>query len=326
MTTEVTPYAALLPRPGFWAKWNLRTLSGLACYGAVWLVLMLELPSRLWDPVTRDLLIVVGGLSLWRYGWWTNHLLRAWIYGFVRYPKLSRRAAAAWQAGWRPGHVHFVMVTFRERPEITRAVVDSIVRELRATRLSGTIWLGVGDESDVIVVADFLANHADGVDLRLHVAHQTRPGKRYALGAALRALARSDVARDDVVVLMDGDSIIGDGLLARCTALFAADPALGAMTTDEEPICFGPRWVQLWLAMRFAQRRIAMQSHALSGKVLTLTGRLSMFRIEYVIRPGFYELVEEDHLEHWLWGRFRFLSGDDKTTWYYMLRAGAKMI
>ena len=40
----------------------------------------------------------------------------------------------------------------------------------------------------------------------------------------------------------------------------------------------------------------------------------------------FLDLVEEDHLDHWLWGRFRFLSGDDKSTLYYMLRANVKMI
>jgi glycosyltransferase Alg8 len=324
-TPGVTQYAALLPRPGFWAKWNPRVLAGLAVYLAVCLIVLFELPNELWDPAARHIVVAIGGLSLWRFGWWTTHVVRAWIYAFVHYPALRRRAAAAWAAGWRPRHVHFMLVTFRERPEVTRAVIDSIVRELRATRLPGTIWLGSGDESDETVIADFLAEHARDVDLHLRITRQTKPGKRYAIGTALRAMALGDVATDDVAVFMDGDSVIGEGLLSKCIPLFAVDPKLQAMTTDEEPICLGPRWFQLWLAMRFAQRRIAMQSHALSGKVLTLTGRLSLFRIDHVIRPDFYELVEEDSLEHWLWGRFRFLSGDDKTTWYYMLRAGAKM-
>ena len=78
--------------------------------------------------------------------------------------------------------------------------------------------------------------------------------------------------------------------------------------------------------MRFAQRRIGMQSHALAGMILTLTGRLSLFRAHYVTSHEFIDIVEEDFLEHWLWGRFRFLSGDDKSTWYYMLREGARTI
>ncbi|MCC8429536.1 glycosyltransferase family 2 protein [Reyranella aquatilis] len=329
-TPGVIQFADMVPQPGFWAKWNPAVLFGLLSYVAICVILLLSVPNTLWDPVARHVTIVIGGLGLWRFGWWTTHVVRAWIYAFVRYPALRRLADESWQSGQRPRRVHFMMTTFRERTEITHAVVDSILRELRATGLPGTIWLGSGDESDEIVIADFLAEHGRDVEVRFEIARQTKPGKRYGIGASLRAMAkgreRGEVLEDDVVVFMDGDSIIGDGMLAKCASLFVADPTLEAMTTDEEVICFGPRWIQLWLTMRFAQRRIAMQSHALAGKVLTLTGRLSLYRVNHVIRPEFYELVEEDHLEHWLWGRFRFLSGDDKTTWYYMLRAGAKMM
>ena len=84
--------------------------------------------------------------------------------------------------------------------------------------------------------------------------------------------------------------------------------------------------MQTWLTMRFAQRRIAMQSHSLSKKVLTLTGRMSVFRANHLTRHEFIRVLEADHLEHWLWGKFRFLSGDDKSTWYYMLKQDAKML
>jgi len=98
------------------------------------------------------------------------------------------------------------------------------------------------------------------------------------------------------------------------------------VTTDEEVVCFGPAWVRHWLTMRFAQRRIAMQSHALAGKVLTLTGRMSVFRAKHLANLRLIRLLEADHLSHWLWGDFRFLSGDDKSTWYYMLLQNAKML
>ena len=78
--------------------------------------------------------------------------------------------------------------------------------------------------------------------------------------------------------------------------------------------------------MRFAQRRLAMQSHALSGRVLTLTGRFSLFRGTHIVSREFIQLVERDMLDHWLWGEFRFLSGDDKSTWYALLRVGARML
>ncbi len=68
-----------------------------------------------------------------------------------------------------------------------------------------------------------------------------------------------------------------------------------------------------------------MQSHALSDRVLTLTGRFSVFRATHIVSHEFIRLQEADFLEHWLWGRFRFLSGDDKSTWYTLLRHGVKM-
>jgi glycosyltransferase Alg8 len=83
--------------------------------------------------------------------------------------------------------------------------------------------------------------------------------------------------------------------------------------------------MQSWLDMRFAQRHLAMQSHALSDRVLTLTGRFSVFRATHIVSHEFIRLQEADYLNHWLWGEFRFLSGDDKSTWYALLKHGVKM-
>ena len=69
-----------------------------------------------------------------------------------------------------------------------------------------------------------------------------------------------------------------------------------------------------------------MQSHALSGRVLTLTGRFSVFRATHITQLDFIRLLEADHLDHWLWGTFRFLSGDDKSTWYALLRHQVRML
>jgi glycosyltransferase Alg8 len=69
-----------------------------------------------------------------------------------------------------------------------------------------------------------------------------------------------------------------------------------------------------------------MCSHALSHKLLCLTGRYSLFRAEAALDPSFAELMENDTLQDWLWGEFKFLSGDDKSTWYWLLREGYEMI
>jgi mannuronan synthase len=322
-----TTYGFLLTPPDTWTKWNPKVLFILAFYLAACTLLLFQTPNIFWNDDAKHIMVAIGGLGMWRFAWWFNHGVRALIYEKSHYPRLREKADWAWANGQKPRHVHIMMTTYKENPEVTELVMESIVREVRACGLSATIWLGSGDDSDEVQIANYLATHADDLDFELVIARQWKSGKRYAIGAALRAMRLSGtVDGSDAVVFMDGDSIWAPGMLQKCVSLFFIDPKLQALTTDEEVICHGPRWMEVWLRMRFAQRRIGMMSHALAGKVLTLTGRLSLFRAHHVIQPGFISILEEDYLQHWLWGRFRFLSGDDKSTWYYMLTQSAKMM
>jgi mannuronan synthase len=320
-------YGFLLKPVIFSEKWNPRVVGLLILYFAVAIILLFTTPNILWHPEAKEIGLVIGILGVWRFGWWFNHGMRAIIYERSHYPHLRKLADDAWARGDRPKHVHVMMTTYKENTSVTLLVMESIIREFRETGLSATIWLGSGDDSDEITISNYLAEYASDLDVELVIARQWKGGKRYAIGAALRAMRLSGTVNgNDAVVFMDGDSIWGPGILQKCTSLFFVDKDLQALTTDEEVIVHGPRWQEIWLRMRFAQRRIAMQSHALAGKVLTLTGRLSLFRAHHVIKPEFIMQVEEDYLDHWLWGRFRFLSGDDKSTWYYMLTQSAKMM
>jgi glycosyltransferase Alg8 len=64
----------------------------------------------------------------------------------------------------------------------------------------------------------------------------------------------------------------------------------------------------------------------LSGRVLTLTGRMSVFRADLATQPEFIRLVQHDHIDHWRLGRVDFLTGDDKSTWFWLLQRGYKML
>lgn len=77
-----------------------------------------------------------------------------------------------------------------------------------------------------------------------------------------------------------------------------------------------------WHKLRFAQRHINMCSMALSKRVLTMTGRMSVFRAKVVTDPEFIADVESDSLNHWRLGTFRFLTGDDKSSWFSLMRLG----
>ena len=289
-------------------------------------VLALQLiPNSIWDPEAREIVYVIGILGIWRYGWWFNHWMRAIIYERITYPKKRDLAAELWESGWRPRHIHVQMTTFREHREISEAVIRSLCREFREAGVPATIWLGSSEREDEDKIARHLKLVGSDLDITLRIIRQNQPGKRVAIALILRAMARAGLAKDDLVIFMDGDFVYHPGMIRKCTPLFALDPELHALTTDEHVMVRGPGWMQSWLNMRFAQRRLAMCSHALSDRVLTLTGRCSMFRAEHITSNEFIRLQEADYLNHWLWGTFRFLSGDDKSTWYTLLKRGVKM-
>ena len=214
----------------------------------------------------------------------------------------------------------------RVQLESTHAVVQAMCGEIRSVGQPPTIWLGSKEAPDEALFARCLERWGGDLDIHLKIVRQTGSGKRNAIALILAAMARDGLGPQDFVAFMDSDFLISPGAFATCLPLFATDPDLHAVTTDEDCIVDGPQWVRTWLEMRFAQRRIGMQSHALSGRVLTLTGRFSIFRATHITSQAFIRLVEHDTLDHWLWGEFRFLSGDDKSTWYALLRLGVRML
>jgi mannuronan synthase len=312
-------------------KWSPQVIFNIACYVGICVFGLSVLPNRIWDKDIEQITYVIGILGIWRYAWWFTHAVRARIYQHLVYPKLSARATELWESGWRPRQMHFMMTTFREDRDITEAVIRGIITQVREAQMPGrpvpaTIWLGSGDIYDEELIARYLALIASDLDITFRIVRQNVAGKRMAIALVLRAMSRLGLAKDDLVVFMDGDFVMAPQALRRCLPLFAADPVLQACTTHEAVQVLGPWWMQSWLNMRFAQRHLAMQSHALSNRVLTLTGRMSVFRAEHVTKHEFIRLLEADYLDHWLWGKFRFLSGDDKSTWYYLLKHGAKML
>jgi len=307
-------------------KWSLIKIAQLTLYICVCFLLLLHTNNALWDPEVKAMTMTLGALGIWRYSWWFTHVTRSEIFCRKVFPKIRSSAQATWDAGWRPKHAHFMMTTFNERRDTTELVLQSICREVRETGIPTTLWLGSGDSYDEKIMMQYLRQHAQDLPLEFVMLRQNVSGKRMAIGLVLRAMSRRGISKDDLVIFMDGDAVLAPGILSRCCPLFEIDPELQAITTDEEVICFGPAWMQSWLTMRFAQRRIAMQSHSLSNKVLTLTGRMSVFRAHHLQQYKFIRMLEADHLEHWLWGKFRLLSGDDKSTWYYMLTQDAKML
>ena len=274
----------------------------------------------------RPVAVELGGLSLP-----ASHCVS------VRcFPSVARRALRAVEKFGPTPELAVLMATYKEHPEITRSVVRSLVREfamldgvVRAPRL---IIVTGSDGDDEAVTTEFAAalrnykaENEDRWPPELILLREEN-GKRSAIALGLRYLADNGMHPDGVLILMDGDSVPSEGAVNQMLPYFRLPSRIGALTSNERIIVKGPRWFVEWIKLRFGQRHLTMCSVSLSRKLLCLTGRLSIFRGDVATNPSFINQIEDDCLEHWLFGEYRMFSGDDKSSWFWLVSHGYDMI
>jgi mannuronan synthase len=278
-------------------------------------------------PLHPQVLLAFGFLAFWRYGWQLLHTVRAAWYAFWHYPRL--RAAAQLVAARRtcPRRIFVVLPCYMEETWVSTESMQALMSNLASLPCRATVVASVGNDQDECAIGAVWQAHPARDRVELVFQRQSR-GKRVALGHALRAVARRfDDDPDSITLLMDGDTWLEPGTLERVLPFFVAYSDLGAVTTNEQAFIPGQgAWYRDWFGLKFGLRHVLFQSHALSHKVLTLTGRFSAFRTSIVVAEDFLQMMENDTIDHWLHGRFRFLMGDDKSSWFYVLRSGWNML
>lgn len=283
------------------------------------------LPDIAFDEKSRDALLVVGVIGLWRWSWGGFHLLRSLWFRLYRFPIERRRAEAeADLMGF--GHAYFLITSFRiDAPTTTKVYRGAFIAAANAPS-GATVVCSIVELGDEVLIRR-LAEVMWGKELpfALEIVRIPGTGKRDALAHGFKAIASHQPSREDTVCVIDGDSIIPPDLVRRCACFFQVNPKLGALTTDEVCTVEGADIFKKWYSMRFAQRQILMSSHGLAERVLTLTGRMSMFRAELACKAEFIDHIQNDYIHHWRLGRIKMLTGDDKSSWFWLLKNGYKM-
>jgi glycosyltransferase Alg8 len=279
------------------------------------------LPHEFLDPGSKKFIFVLGVLAMWRYSWGLLHFVRSIIYRKVVFPRW-RKTADENSDALMPSHIYLMITAFRIAANTTMKVYEATIREAIACGAPTTIVASIVELSDEFMIKEQFRAANPPPHVRLMIVRIPGTGKRDGLAQGFRAISRDMPAPDAVVAVIDGDSILGENLIRKCSIFFKLRPNLGALTTDEDCIVEGSKLFKEWYSMRFAQRQIQMCSVALSGRVMTLTGRMSMFRASIVTHPDFISHVESDYLDHWRLGRFKFLTGDDKSSLFSVLKAG----
>ncbi|HEY9549978.1 MAG TPA: glycosyltransferase, partial [Kiloniellaceae bacterium] len=289
-------------------------------YAIVLWLLVLYLPLDIFDSTSHIFILSIGVIGLWRYGWWITHYLRCNLYRRVTFPKLRRAADQVSERGFRPGRVYVLCTSYRTDPKVTYAVYEGLIRNVADYGVPTTIFAAVSDRTDVDVLNQLLADYDHPKSVEIRYMFQRGDGKRSAMAEVLRAIARCEPEADDLVVFMDGDIRLPASTFRRSLSFFLLEHDLGALTTNNRAVVAGGDVTKEWYDLRYAQRHMLMCSLSLSRRVLVLTGRYSVVRADLCTRPDFIELVERDQLEHRRFGTITFLSGDDKSTWYWLLK------
>jgi mannuronan synthase len=267
----------------------------------------------------------VGVIGTWRWSWLGVQVVRGRLYQHWVFPRWRRRADTVPLEDCPA--VCLLVPTYQEKSWITERVFRAIAQE--ALSLPKPITLLVtssSDEENSRIQAILRTIDPTMRSIRLIQQVQSGEGKRKAMAQALKALARLNLPADTLVALMDGDSELSPGSLRRCLPFFQMFPKLGALTTDNFSHTVGSYLFSEWFHLRLALRHYHMCSVSLARKVTCLTGRFALFRAEAALDAGFIDLLENDRLEDWLWGEFKFLSGDDKSSWFWVLKQGYEML
>lgn len=289
---------------------------------AVTLFLIQFVPQLVDSEVTLGFFFLLGLMGFWRYGMAVLTYIRGMLFIYIVYPRHRKRLSVLGDQV-HPDKLFVLATSFRIDTQTTIDVYRSIMEEAKRCPYPVTIVASLVEYADEALVRQLWRSQDMPHNTNLKIVRIKGSGKRDGLAYGFRSIANEMPTERSVVAVVDGDTVITENAFLHSAKFFALFPNLGGLTTDEhcEPR-FASYLLREFHRMRFAQRQINMASMALSKRVLTMTGRMSMFRATVAGDRDFINLVQDDNLEHWRLGSFKFLTGDDKSTWFSLMRGG----
>ena len=287
--------------------------------------LALHAPAAVWQPGSREFVVILGLFGAWRYAWGAVHLARALIYRHLVFPDW-RSAAERQGATALASQVYIVITSYRIRSETTIRVHQAALAEALRYGRRVTLVAAIVELADQRAIKRLFLRMSPPAELRLIFVRRPGTGKRHSLACALRAISRDRPAPDAAVVVVDGDTLLSPDMLARSLPFFALMPDVDGITTDQECVVDGGPVLRPWHALRIVQRHQLMSSLGLGRRLLAMTGRMSIYRGTVATAPDFIEAIENDQLDHRRLGPIKLLTGEDKSTWFWLLQRGRSML
>ena len=301
-------------------------LSHMAYFSLVVLLVTLVPRAALGEiQYATNTIFIMGFLGTWRYSWAAINFARAVVFRRVIHPRRKRLARRRFAQRAGRSHMYMLVTSYMVEPEVTLPVYRSVFRAAARARDGATIVASVVDGADARLIRQIYETQAeDMTGVQLIVDRIKANGKRDALARTLRILGGLSPTHRDILVFVDGDTMVPEDIWTESAPVFT-DLKVGALTTDEDVEVGRESLFKDWFVLRFNQRQVMMCSMGLSKRVLTLTGRMSVFRADLATDPTFIQAIGQDFLDHWRLGRVDFLTGDDKSTWFWLLKNGYEM-
>ncbi len=302
----------------------LRAVPVVAVYVGIAFGIFIFLPQEARE-IPLESIAVLGFIGAWRYLWLITHCIRASIYEYLVYPKMQFQASQL--PDWKkyPKRLFFIIPTFKEKSDVTRSMMQSVMNEAAEIPSEVVVVVNAGSDEEDELFREIHESHSARNHITLQFVRQIG-GKRQGMADCLYQLTKYDIDDSDIVALMDGDTVLGRNILEKCLPLFALRPKLDALTTDNISVTTGNWMYRKWYTLRFSMRHRYMKSLSLSGQLQVLTGRFSLFRARECVKPEFISALENDRIKHWLHGEIKFVTGDDKSTWFTLLKKGSEML
>ncbi|MGR3502283.1 glycosyltransferase [Pseudaestuariivita sp.] len=302
------------------------TLQHMAYFAVIAILAMVVPKTFLGDfSGAENTIFILGALGMWRYSWAATNFMRAYWFRHVVYPLSKARSIRRFEKNGTVSHCYMLVTSFMVPPEVTMTVYRAAFNAAANARDGATIVASVVDGADQRLIQQIYDTMPrDMSSVKLIIDRIPANGKRDALAQTLNIIRGLCPTERDILVFVDGDTEVPENIWYASAPVFTNDK-VGALTTDEASQIPKQSLFHDWFVLRFIQRQMMMCSMGLSRRVLTLTGRMSVFRATLATDPTFIEGVDADYLDHWRLGRVKFLTGDDKSTWYWLLTRGYEL-
>ena len=259
----------------------------------------------------------LGIIGVWRHAWGVINYVRAILYG-EKYEVLAKISNAKQQRI----ELAVVITFYNQGADIVECVVRSLYEVLCNNECEAYIVVAYKEESQVETVRDIVGDTFPILSIK-----QVGRGKREALADCLNLLSDylpASIKKRCLTLFIDGDTIVSNEALNKSIFVLEIDRKIGAVVVNEVPFVSGGYFFRKWRLLRSLQRDRMMRSFSLSKRVLVLTGRFSLIRGDITLNSSFINSIRKDYV----YDRDTFiplLTGDDKSTWFEVLRRGFDM-